>query len=138
LPTLKPFVIAVDDDREILRALRMQLRAAGFKVLVFNNGESLLRRKLPKANACLLLDVFMPRVNGIELYYELVAAGRELPLILMSARNDEEARRIMNEAKPAALLFKPFGENLLLAAIHKAIRTQTVKKSAITQGGANT
>jgi two-component system, LuxR family, response regulator FixJ len=116
----------------------MQLRAAGFKVLVFNNGESLLNRKLPKTNACLLLDVFMPGVNGIELYYELVAAGRELPLILMSARNDEQARRIMNEAKPAALLFKPFGEKLLLAAIHKAIRTQMVRKSEITRGGAKT
>jgi FixJ family two-component response regulator len=128
LPTPKSLIIAVDDDRAVLRALRMQLRTAGFKALVFHSGDSLLKSKLPRTNACLLLDVFMPGVSGIEIYHELVAAGHELPVILMSARDDEETRRIMDEASPAALLFKPFDERSLLAAIHKALRTQTVKK----------
>jgi FixJ family two-component response regulator len=111
----------------------MQLRAAGFTVLVFDSGERLLKHALPRTNACLLLDVFMPAVNGIELYRELVAAGRALPVIFMSAHDDEPTRQVMNAAKPAALLFKPFNEKLLLAAIRKALRTQ-VNKDATPSG----
>jgi DNA-binding response OmpR family regulator len=90
LPTTpKPTVIVVDDDLSVRRALRLQLRVAGFNVLVFQSGESLLGSDSPTDNACLLLDVYMPGMSGIELCRSLAAAGRRLPTVLMSASDDE-------------------------------------------------
>jgi CheY-like chemotaxis protein len=124
-PTPKPTVIVVDDDLSIRRALRMQLQVAGFNVLVFQSGESLLGSDSPTNNACLLLDVYMPGMSGIELCRSLAAAGRRLPTVLMSASDDELTRRVMCEAKTVASLFKPFDEKALLHAIRKALRKQS-------------
>ena len=89
LPTTpKPTVIVVDDDLSVRRALRLQLRVAGFNVLVFQSGESLLGSDSPTDNACLLLDVYMPGMSGIEVCRSLAAAGRRLPTVLMSASDD--------------------------------------------------
>jgi FixJ family two-component response regulator len=126
LPTTpKPTVIVVDDDLSVRRALRLQLRVAGFNVLVFQSGESLLGSDSPTDNACLLLDVYMPGMSGIELCRSLAAAGRRLPTVLMSASDDEVTRRVMREAKAVASLFKPFDEKTLLHAIWKALNNQS-------------
>jgi FixJ family two-component response regulator len=126
LPTTpKPTVIVVDDDLSIRRALRMQLQVAGFNVLVFQSGESLLGSDCPTNNACLLLDVYMPGMSGIELCRSLAEAGRRLPTVLMSASDDELTRRVMSEAKAVASLFKPFDEKALLHAIRKALHNQS-------------
>ena len=121
----KPTVIVVDDDLSIRRALRMQLQVAGFNVLVFQSAESLLGSYSPINNSCLLLDVYMPGMSGIELCRSLAAAGRRLPTVLMSASDDELTRRVMREAKAVASLFKPFDEKSLLRAIWKALRNQS-------------
>jgi len=113
----------VDDDASIRRALASQLRILGFDVLVFQGAEELLVSKLPIDNACLLLDVCMPGMNGIELWQSLVASGRHLPTILMSGRDDEATRQIMRQAQPIAGLFKPFDQKTLLQAIRKALRS---------------
>jgi FixJ family two-component response regulator len=126
LPTTpKPTVIVVDDDLSVCRALRLQLQVAGFNVLVFRSGESLLGSDFPTSNACLLLDVYMPGMSGIELCRSLAAAGRRLPTVLMSASDDELTRRIMSEARAVASLFKPFDEKILLRALRKALRSQS-------------
>ena len=112
----------VDDDVSIRRALASQLRILGFDVLVFQSAEELQISELPTDNACLLLDVYMPGMSGIELCQCLVASGRHLPTILMSGRDDEATRQIMRQAKPIAGLFKPFAQKTLLQAIRKALR----------------
>ena len=94
-------------------------------MLVFRSGESLLGSDFPTNNACLLLDVYMPGMSGIELCRSLAAAGRRLPTVLMSASDDEVTRRVMSEAKAVASLFKPFDEKTLLHAIWKSLRKQT-------------
>ena len=123
--TPKPTVIVVDDDLSVRRPLRMQLQVAGFNVLVFPSAESLLRGDFPTNNACLLLDVYMPGMSGIELCQSLAAAGRRLPTVLMSASDDQLTRRVMSEAKAVASLFKPFDEKILLRALRKALRSQS-------------
>ncbi len=126
LPTTpKPTVIVVDDDPSVRRALRLQLRVAGFNVLVFQSGESLLGSDSPTDNACLLLDIYMPGMSGIEVCRSLDAAGRRLPTVLMSASDDQATRRVMSEAKAVASLFKPFDEKTLLHAIWKALHNQS-------------
>ncbi len=89
----------VDDDASIRRALGMELQVLGFDVLVLQSAEELLASEFPTDNACLLLDVYMPGMSGIELCRNLATSGRHLPS-----------------------LFKPFDQKTLLQAIRKALR----------------
>ncbi len=114
-------MIVVDDDASMRRALRTQLRVLGFNVLVYQSAEELLASEFPARDACLLLDVWMPGMNGIELCQNLATAGRALPTILMSGLEDEKTTQIMREAEPIARLFKPFEEKQLLRAVRKAL-----------------
>jgi FixJ family two-component response regulator len=118
----KPTVIVLDDDTSVCRGLKMHLEILGYKVLVFHRANRLLTSAIPTgADVCLLADVFLPGMSAIELRRRLSEAGKHLPTILMSGRNDEETRRMMREAKPVASLFKPFDQAALLRAIGKAI-----------------
>ena len=116
-------VIVVDDDTSIRRALRRQLQILGFSVLDFQSAEEFLTSDFPTGDACLLLDVYMPGMTGIELCQSLAASGRRLPTILISGREDEQTRQMMRKAKPIASLLKPFDEKKLLSAIRKALRS---------------
>jgi len=118
-------VIVVDDDLSMRRALGTQLRLAGFDVLVFESAETLLDSDFPTNKACLLLDIYMPGMSGVELCRKLATVGRQLPTILMSARDDKLTRRVMKEAKAVGCLFKPFDEKTLLDAISKALSHQS-------------
>jgi CheY-like chemotaxis protein len=123
--TPKSTVIVVDDDLSVRRALRMQLQVAGFNVLVFPSGESLLGSDFPTNDTCLLLDIYMPGMSGIELCRSLAAAGRRLPTVLMSGSDDQLTRRVMSESEAVASLFKPFDQKVLLNAIRKALRSHS-------------
>ena len=114
-------MIVVDDDASMRRALRTQLQALGFNVLVCQSAEELLASEFPADDACLLLDVWMPGMNGVELCQNLAAAGRHLPTILMSGLDDERTAQIIREAGPIARLFKPFEEKQLIRAIRKSL-----------------
>ena len=114
-------VIVVDDDASVRRALRTQLQILGFNVLDFQSAEEFLTSEFPTGDACLLLDVYMPGMNGVELCRSLAASGRRLPTILISGRDDRQTRQMMREANPIASLLKPFDEEKLLRAIRKAL-----------------
>lgn len=73
-------------------------------------------------NACLLLDVYMPGMTGIELCRSLDTSGRHPSTILMSARDDRATRQIMRQVKPIGDIFKSFDEKTLLRVIRKALR----------------
>jgi len=111
----------VDDDASVRRALRTQLQILGFNVLDFPSAEEFLISEFPTGDACLLIDVYMPGMNGVELCRSLAASGRHLPTILISGRDDRQTRQVMREANPIASLLKPFDEAKLLRAIRKAL-----------------
>jgi len=113
-------VIVLDDDISVCRALETQLKILGFGVRAFHTAAELLANEIPSRDACLLVDVYLPGMTGIELCRHLNAAGRYLPTILMSGRDDDETKRLMRDAKPIASLFKPFGQPTLLRALRKA------------------
>ena len=118
-------VIVVDDDASIRRALRRQLQILGFNVLDFGSAEDFLKSEIPTGEACLLLDVYMPGMTGIELCKKITEdGGRPLPTILISGRDDAQTKKLMHEAKPIASLLKPFDEKSLLRAIKKALPNQ--------------
>ena len=118
----KPTVIVLDDDSSVRRGLKMHLEILGYKVLVFRRAKRLLTSAIPTGDdVCLLADAYLPGMSGIELCRRLTEAGKSLPTILMSGRDDEETRRMMRRARPVSSLFKPFDQVALLRAIGKAI-----------------
>ncbi len=114
-------VLVVDDDPSVLPALARLIRAAGFRVRTFDRPSSLLASEMPKANACMLVDVHLPEMNGVELCEALAESGRGLPAILITGRTDAETRRLLERAHPIAALFKPVDERLLLEAVARAL-----------------
>ena len=97
----------------------------GFNVLDFGSAEEFLASEIPTGRVCLLLDVYMPAMTGIELCMKLAEAGRRLPTILISGRDDAQTRKMIRGAKPIATLLKPFDEKSLLRAIRKALPNQS-------------
>jgi len=117
----KPIIIVIDDDPSILRALRRLVAGAGFDVRTFDRPSTLLKSDLPTAGACLVVDIDLPEMNGVELCATLAASGCKLPVILITAHTDEETRRLADDAHPVTLLIKPFGRDLLMNSIQSAL-----------------
>ena len=119
-------MIVVDDDASIRGALRQTTTDFGIqRNWTLASAEEFLASELPTGNACLLLDVYMPAMTGIELCRKMTESGRRLPTILISGRDDPQTRKIIREAKPIASLLKPFDEKSLLRAIRKALPDQS-------------
>jgi FixJ family two-component response regulator len=114
-------VIVVDDDLSIRRSLRTLLTVMGFNVCLFDSAETLLASKFPTVNACLLLDIYLPGMTGLDLFEILANSGRQMPTVLMSGRDDEKTRKLAHRAKGVRCLFKPFAEATLLRGINKAM-----------------
>ena len=117
----KPIIIVIDDDPSILRALRRLVAGAGFDVRTFDRPSTLLKSDLPTEGACLVVDIDLPEMNGVELCATLAASGCKLPVILITAHMDEETRRLADDAHPVTLLIKPFGRDLLVNSIQSAL-----------------
>ena len=118
----RPTVLIVDDDPSVLRAIARLIRVAGFAVHTFERPELLLAFELPKTNACLVLDLNLPEMNGVELYQALAIAGRALPVIMITSQSDDaKTRRLLNQIKAVEVLFKPFDGDYLMNAIERAL-----------------
>ena len=120
----KGTVLVVDDDASLLRALRRLLLTVDFEVAVFDSAEAFLAGHLPAGKICLLLDIYLSGMSGIDLCKTLAASGRSLPIILMSGRDDEITQRCAREAGAIATLCKPFDEDVLLNTVARALGTK--------------
>jgi FixJ family two-component response regulator len=114
-------VLVVDDDISALSAISRLIRSAGFKVKQFSQPNALLCEELPSRNACLVADIYLPEMNGVELCHALANAGHALPTILITGRNDEATRRLAENSEAIAVLFKPIDEGPLLTAISRCL-----------------
>jgi FixJ family two-component response regulator len=117
----KPALIVVEDDLSVLRALRRLMLSAGFQVMAFDRPRAVLDSELPKTDACLVIDVHLPEMNGVQLCETLAAAGCQLPVIMITGHIDQATRELVRRAKAVALLFKPFTRDSLLEAIAAAL-----------------
>jgi FixJ family two-component response regulator len=117
-------VLVVDDDSSFLRAVGRLVRSIGFDAQTFERPALLLKVPMPKSNACLLLDVHMPELNGVELYEMLAAAGQALPVIMMTGRNDPATRQLLRRTNAVAVLSKPFDQAVLVEAISLALASE--------------
>jgi FixJ family two-component response regulator len=126
----KPIVVVIDDDSSILRALRRLICGAGFDVRTSDRPSDLLRSNLPTAGACMIVDINLPEMNGIELCEELAASGCRLPVILITAYTDEDSRALASRAHPVALLMKPISRALLMSSIEAALQDGKTRNRA--------
>jgi len=116
-----PLVIVIDDEPSILRALRRLISGAGFDVQTFDRPRALLKNELPNSGACLIVDIDLPEMNGVELCETLAASGCTLPVIFITAHTDQETQMMADSAHPVALLIKPFRRDLLINSIRSAL-----------------
>ena len=110
----------VEDDLSVLRALRRLVTGAGFEVRAFDKPREVLGTQIPDCDACLLVDVHLPEMNGVELCEKLAASGCRLPAIMITADLDAATRQLASRADPVAVLYKPFSREALLKALSDA------------------
>ncbi|HSF05928.1 MAG TPA: response regulator, partial [Methylomirabilota bacterium] len=114
-------VCVIDDDPSLLRALQRLLVAGGFTVAVFPSAEAFLGSERANTVDCLVLDVHLGGMSGFELYDRLVAAGTRIPVVFITAHDDGPTRERANRAGAVAYMRKPFDDESLIGAIHKAL-----------------
>jgi len=120
-----PLISIVDDDESVRESLDGLFRSVGFAVKVFASAEEFLNADHHDDVDCLLLDVRLPGMNGIELHRHLVAHHCEIPVVFITAHGSEEAVRSQALRNGAVdYLIKPLSEDTVLDALHKALRAK--------------
>ncbi len=117
----KPVVFVVDDDESVCRALRRLLRSAGIKARTLSSAEDFLNQGCQNVPGCLILDVRMPGMNGLELQEKLVISGSTMPIIFISAHEDAHAREQAMKAGAIAFLKKPFEDQILIEKVNSTL-----------------
>ena len=115
-------VMIVDDDDSIRKAVRRLMKSFGFAVETFASAEEFLDSDRLEKTSCLILDVQMPGINGLELQERLVASSRGIPIVFITAFNDGRARAQALKAGAVGYLIKPFADEELLNCIHAALK----------------
>ena len=113
-------IAIVDDDESLRDAVARLLTAYGFATQVFASAEAFLDFRTANGAACLILDIHLTGMSGLELRRRLKAEGSELPVIFITAADDDTWTQAA-EADCVACLRKPFAADLLISAINKAI-----------------
>ncbi len=114
-------VFVVDDDTSVRVALGRLTRSAGLEVETFASAEDLLKTWPSDSVGCLIVDVQLPGLSGLELQNELAALGSAVPIIFITAHDDPDARTEALNSGASGFLEKPFDDEALIAAIHTAI-----------------
>ena len=116
----RPLVALVDDDPGMLKGLARLLNASGYETEVFESAEAFLNRPGDREAACLVLDIHLGGISGIDLRRQLAASGSKLSVIFMTGIDDEAIQQEAIKAGCIAVLHKPFPRHQLIDAIRKA------------------
>ena len=120
----KNIISVVDDDESIRRTTTFLIESFGFRAAAFESAESFLKSVQLHDTSCLLVDVQMPGMNGLQLQSELAAAGHSIPIIFITAFDNKDARQQAMQAGAVAFLGKPFNDEELHQAVRLALRGQ--------------
>jgi FixJ family two-component response regulator len=121
MATSETIVFVVDDDPSFLRSTEMLIESAGLSVQAFSSAEEFLRSRRPDVPACLVLDVRLPLLSGLDLQRELAKAGVQIPIIFITGHGDIPMTVQAMKAGAIEFLTKPFREQDLLDTIRRAI-----------------
>jgi FixJ family two-component response regulator len=119
-----PLISVVDDDDSVRESLGGLIRSVGFAVKVFASAEEFLNSDHLRNTDCLILDVRMPGMNGLELQRQLAASYSKIPVIFITAHGEEEVRARALNGGAVDYLLKPFSEEALLNAIDAALKSR--------------
>jgi FixJ family two-component response regulator len=117
-----PLIAIVDDDDALRNSLDNLIRSVGFRAQGFSSAEAFLGSNQAHETGCLILDVRMPGMNGLELQHQMGAANWQIPIIFITSHADDDARARALEAGAVAYLYKPCREEDLLHAIDEALK----------------
>jgi FixJ family two-component response regulator len=118
----KSLISVVDDDESVRRTTKFLIESFGFRAAAFESAEEFLESGQQHKTSCLILDVQMPNMNGFQLQSELAAAGCSIPIIFITAYDDEESRGRAMRTGAVAFLAKPFKDEQLLQSVRSALR----------------
>ena len=121
VPHGKPFIAIVDDDESIPQAIEGLMRSLGFAAEAFSSGKEFLGSPHLHRAACLIADVNMPEMSGLDLHLHLATSGLRIPTILITAYPDDRVRARALGAGVVCYLPKPFGEDDLLNCIRSGL-----------------
>ena len=121
MPKAKPLISIVDDDQSMRDALKALIRSLGYTAKAFASAAEFLRSRRVPRTACLIADVMMPGMTGLELYRHLAASGKTIPTILITAHPDDGVRERALADGVIGYLSKPFSEHDLLACIRSSL-----------------
>jgi len=121
----KSIISVVDDDESTRKSTTLLIESLGFQAAGFESADSLLKSSQLQETSCLIIDVRMPGMNGLQLQSHLAAAGYKIPIIFITAYDDKESRRRAMQAGAVAFLAKPFTADLLLQTVHSALPVQS-------------
>ena len=124
----KPFVFVVDDDPSVREALDSLIRSIKLNVLTFGTAEEFLHFKRPDAPGCLILDVRLPGLNGLDFQHELAKSNIDLPIVFISAHGDIVMSVRAIKAGAVDFLAKPFRHQDLIDAIHIGIDQDRIRR----------
>jgi len=117
----RPMISVVDDDAFVRQATENLLLSLGFAVVTFASAEAFLDSGQIDDTSCLIADVQMPGLTGLDLQRRLVEDGKRLPIIFITAFFSDNVKKRALEAGAVALLNKPFGDDALIEYLHKAL-----------------
>ncbi len=122
---IAPLIYILDDDESVLKALKRLIKSVGFKAKTFASASEFVDFGTTRKPDCLILDVQMPEVTGIELMERLNTQGINIPAIFITAHDDDQTRERVKSTGALAYLRKPFNDESLIDAIHLAIDQST-------------
>src|SRR6185436_4924615 len=117
----KPIVFVVDDDSSVRESLELLIRTEGWEPELFESAQQFLARPRAFAPSCLILDVNLPDLNGLELQKRIAVDRMEMPIIFITGYGDVPMTVRAMKAGAVEFLTKPFGDDVLLGAIRSAI-----------------
>ncbi len=125
----KPMIFIVDDDPSVRESTKLMLESVGFIVKTFASAQDFLKAKIQVDLGCLVLDVRMPGISGLDLQEKLLSSKTPLPVIFITGHGTVPISVRAMKAGAIDFLQKPFDEQDLLDAIHRAIARQRERKS---------
>jgi FixJ family two-component response regulator len=128
-PEPQSTVFVVDDDASLREALKSLLRSVGLRVETFGSAVDFLKHKLPDTTACLLLDIRLPGVSGLDFQTELAKANIHIPIIFITGHGDIPMTVRAMKAGAVEFLTKPFREQDLLDAIQIALERDRARRT---------
>jgi len=128
-----PVIFLVDDDASVRKSLSRLISSAGYPVEAFSSAREFLNRNSSEEPGCLLLDLRMPDINGIELQEELLLTGNSIPIIFISAHASVSLSVRAMKGGAVDFLTKPFSGDQLVSAIKTAIQKDSRKRSEDSQ-----